>query len=272
MAQLNFEHTVDAHYFQTAPIPMVMDPNQSIDGRHFIFLFILGMIVFSHDYNLSEKFYPLYNSLSDHYTFHALIGSASARIQLAKTAIQLALNNPLFGVGPLHFSYYDPGDIAAHPHNSILLIASEWGIPAALCVSMLLVNGFTQWIKMQKNKMLKQTDKQTISMILTVSLIAELIYSLMSGVTITPLSQIVFVLILGWMLGLYHRSDKKIIESTNIHCYLFSLTIMISTLLLLSLSIVVTHNLPQKEIQWYFQQQTGQKHFYPRFWVQGELR
>ena len=120
--------------------------------------------------------------------------------------------------------------------------------------------------------MLKQTDKQTISMILTVSLIAELIYSLMSGVTITPLSQIVFVLILGWMLGLYHRSDKKIIESTNIHCYLFSLTIMISTLLLLSLSIVVTHNLPQKEIQWYFQQQTVQKHFYPRFWIQGELR
>ncbi len=237
---------------------------------------ILGLIIFFHANHVIEKFTPtLTLFLQNHYSWTALMISSASRIKMAKMALQLIIQHPLLGVGPLHFSYYYPNNMAAHPHNSILLIASEWGIPAICLVFILLFNGFSRWIDKQKtiaSDLSAQKDETTIAIALTVSLIAGLVYSLMGGVIITPLSQITFCIILGWTLGIYYRTnDKKIIAINKIHRYAFTLTMMISSLLLLSITIVVMQYLPQKEIQWYLKQ-NAQQPFYPRFWAQGELQ
>ena len=68
------------------------------------------------------------------------LGSQIARVELQKRAYQLALENPLFGVGPLMFPQAadqmvrrDTGVKTAwqNPHNVYLQIAAENGIPCA---------------------------------------------------------------------------------------------------------------------------------------------
>ena len=54
--------------------------------------------------------------------------SFSVRLILWKQAVNLIKQHPFFGVGPQHFAYY-PNEWGAHPHNAVLLFATEWGLP-----------------------------------------------------------------------------------------------------------------------------------------------
>jgi O-antigen ligase len=55
---------------------------------------------------------------------------SSGRAILWKCALGLIAAHPWLGVGPLHFAHERAG--AAHPHDWMLQIGSEWGIPALL--------------------------------------------------------------------------------------------------------------------------------------------
>lgn len=63
------------------------------------------------------------------------------RAQLWLIASMLTLKHPFLGVGPMHFGLYAyPIEItAAHPHNMLLFIASQWGLPVLLCVLFLIL-------------------------------------------------------------------------------------------------------------------------------------
>lgn len=49
--------------------------------------------------------------------------TTSDRIALWKQALALIQDHPVFGIGPMHFTWYSP--ISAHPHNSVLQIISD---------------------------------------------------------------------------------------------------------------------------------------------------
>lgn len=65
----------------------------------------------------------------------------NGRRLLWECAFDLIHRHPWLGVGPLHFAHYglSRGD-AAHPHNWMLQIAAEWGIPALamVCIALAL--------------------------------------------------------------------------------------------------------------------------------------
>lgn len=134
----------------------------------------------------------------------------SARGYLWSKAVDLIAQNPLLGVGPMHYAWY-PNQVAAHPHNSVLQIAAEWGVPALLIVLCMFVYGMLRWHKRFNYKTLKgeaHIYKQII-ISLYCSFMAGTVYSLVSGVIVMPLSQIMGSVIIGLMLGVYHFSKNR---------------------------------------------------------------
>lgn len=63
--------------------------------------------------------------------------SLSAREVLWKQAWSMMLESPFFGAGPMHFAVI-PNEVAASPHNQVLQLMAEWGLPATLIFVVLL--------------------------------------------------------------------------------------------------------------------------------------
>lgn len=58
---------------------------------------------------------------------------ASSRTVLWWRAWELVAAHPFLGVGPLHFAHDSAAlNLPAHPHNWVMQIGAEWGLPALL--------------------------------------------------------------------------------------------------------------------------------------------
>lgn len=111
----------------------------------------------------------------------------SARIPLWLRALELIQTNPWLGTGPAHFAHYSV-DIpfgAAHPHNWILQIGSEWGLPALLAfVSALAMVMHRLW---QLRSDIGPRDQDTLTVWLVTGW-AILVDGLVSGLLMMPTS------------------------------------------------------------------------------------
>jgi len=138
------------------------------------------------------------------------ITSSSGRIELWQYAIQYIIDSPWLGIGPMHYAYY-PGPTHAHPHNSLLQWACEMGIPSTLLVLSLIFSGLYNWVK--KFYILTNSESLYVPSHLWIGLFCTLcsglIYSLVSGVIVMPLSQVMIALIIGWMLGIYFQDQES---------------------------------------------------------------
>lgn len=127
---------------------------------------------------------------------------ASARQFLWKRALELIGAHPWLGVGPLHFAHYAaPLRVGSHPHDWILQIGVEWGIPAllALCFTLALAaRGL--W---RARTRLQPTDTAGQNMLSAWVLIgtAALVDGLVSGTIVMPQSQLMLVLYAGCAIG-----------------------------------------------------------------------
>ena len=111
--------------------------------------------------------------------------------------------NPLLGVGPMHLAYWlNPETPVAHPHNSMLQIAAEWGIPAALlgaaCVAYALRKYFQRF---------RGSNTTALSISIMATLVGTTFQSLVDGVIVMPVTQVFLVVMGGWALGLYLGLD-----------------------------------------------------------------
>jgi len=147
------------------------------------------------------------------------------RIALWQFAIQYIKDNPWLGIGPMHYAYY-PGPTNAHPHNSLLQWACEMGIPSTVLLISLVFSALVAWVKKfyRLNKENKQYAPPHLWIALFCSICSGLIYSVVSGVIVMPLSQIMMTLIAGWMLGLYFqdKAQKPATQLQNISFKLFA--------------------------------------------------
>jgi putative inorganic carbon (hco3(-)) transporter len=138
------------------------------------------------------------------------------RVALWKRALTMIQEHPFFGVGPMHYAWY-PNNVAAHPHNSLMQIAAEWGLPATLLVLFIFGYGLFNWVK--KFNHITLLDKAEIDshlpIILFFTLIASAIYSLVDGVIVMPMSQVMMAVVVGLMFGTYSSSKKSQIDEVN---------------------------------------------------------
>ncbi len=130
-----------------------------------------------------------------------------------ESVIPLIQDSPLLGIGPIHFSLQPNYTVSpvAHPHNITLQLLSEWGIPATLIIIGLFVYAFRKWIQQQQKT--TNAKQYLFSLALTSSFIAALTHGQLSGVFVMPLSQLTFVLISGWMMGIYFKDRTNTLES-----------------------------------------------------------
>lgn len=133
--------------------------------------------------------------------------STSDRIGLWKQAVSMIEAHPWFGVGPIHYAWY-PNAIAAHPHNSVLQLAAEWGLPATVLILTLAGYGVFCWLKRFNSVSLQTVDHPDVAVTLFFTLVANASYSLVDGVIVMPLSQVMMAVVIGLMIGLYNNDNQ----------------------------------------------------------------
>lgn len=125
------------------------------------------------------------------------------RTDLWKVALVMIKNFPSLGVGPMHFYFYNA--FGTHPHNSVLQIASEWGLPATLVILAIVGYSFYCWMKkFNANQLETSTNlNSNLAIILFFTTIANGAYSLVEGVIVMPISQVLMFTMIGLMIGQY---------------------------------------------------------------------
>lgn len=132
----------------------------------------------------------------------------SSRDLLWGRAWLMWIENPWFGVGPMHFAAYHT-DIGMHPHNVVLQWLAEWGTLAALIMLGLIAWGqirFFFWARRQQS---------ALAIALWMSLLAAMIQALVDGVFVMPNTQMWLILIAGWALGMYYQQQVAVPTDTT---------------------------------------------------------
>jgi len=126
----------------------------------------------------------------------------SSRWPLWVRAWEIMFAHPWLGAGPLHFAHFGRDlQIGAHPHNWVLQIASEWGIPALLCLVASIALGFKKLLATRQY--LAPADVKnhlTLAAWLTTG-VAILVDGLVSGLIVMPTSQLWIALYIGCAWG-----------------------------------------------------------------------
>lgn len=194
----------------------------------------------------------------------------SARMTLWSSALTMTQENPLLGVGPQHYAYYQQ-TIANHPHNSLLQIAAEWGIPVAILIISLFVWGAISWCRKyyDRDSGIRTNEKKHLWIALFCSATAGLAYSMVSGVIVMPLSQIMFAAVIGMMLGLYRNTKPGSIPSSKVRLLVIRLalaSLLIYVPVKLAPDIVARFEMPGPP---YNSEHVGL--YEPRFWQEGDI-
>jgi putative inorganic carbon (HCO3(-)) transporter len=123
---------------------------------------------------------------------------SSNRFDLWELTLQLIAAHPWLGVGPQHFSHESAKlYMGAHPHNWVLQIGSEWGIPALLCLLGTLLLGVRALLRSGRHIAKGDSNNQQMLATWYVACTAIFVDALLSGVIVMPQSQLAVALVLG---------------------------------------------------------------------------
>jgi putative inorganic carbon (HCO3(-)) transporter len=129
---------------------------------------------------------------------------ASGRGALWRFAAGLIAHHPWLGVGPLHFAHEaNRLQMGAHPHDWMLQIASEWGVPALICFAFTIWAAFKALTGAARHLAANDVRNQTMLSALIAGCAAVVVDALVSGVLVMPQSQIAMTLLLGCTIGWY---------------------------------------------------------------------
>jgi|GEM_PF-945852 len=129
----------------------------------------------------------------------------SGRTELWVRAIALIAEHPWLGVGPLHFAHYGTLGQARHPHDWILQIGAEWGLPALFCMCAAIGLGMRNLLRTAKLISPQDTKQQAILTAWIFIAFAILVDGLVSGLLVMPVSQLSIALYIacatGWSIS-----------------------------------------------------------------------
>lgn len=120
----------------------------------------------------------------------------SNRHLLYRSSWEAILSAPLFGIGPMQFAAI-PGVWAAHPHNWILQIASEWGLIAAA----LAIFGIQRSFRRRVAELRTMCADAAVCTTILCACVVALLYGLVDGNLVMPVSQAAAALVFGALLG-----------------------------------------------------------------------
>nr|WP_306801341.1 O-antigen ligase family protein [Endozoicomonas sp. ONNA1] len=161
-------------------------------------------------YILLVQIVPSLFGSSSNFDFERFVvanSTSSGRVELWKIALKSIQDNPVFGVGPQHFITLvgSPGS----PHNIILQWATELGIPAAICLIILIIwggNSYLRGLIYRVHSGLLTSHQQLVQISAFTALLSASIHSQVSGVFISPMSQMLMILVVGFCMGVHSKN------------------------------------------------------------------
>jgi O-antigen ligase len=153
--------------------------------------------------------------------------STSDRLQLWQLALNLIEHHPIFGIGAMGFAWVNAG--VAHPHNSVLQLMSEWGLPAALIILGIAGYGLVCWLKRFNITSLPTQTKHDTNLVIALffTIVTNVAYSLVDGVIVMPISQVMMFSVVGLMLGVYQHHDTPDTHRKALYSRIFAGVVLI---------------------------------------------
>jgi putative inorganic carbon (HCO3(-)) transporter len=126
----------------------------------------------------------------------------SLRVPLWLRAVDLIGAHPWLGVGPLHYAHSAiDGQLPAHPHDFILQIGAEWGLPALLCLLAAIGLSMRRLVLTASHIAADDHVNQNMLAAWIATGLAILVDGLVSGSIVMPVSQLWIALYIGCASG-----------------------------------------------------------------------
>src|SRR5690554_6797451 len=139
--------------------------------------------------------------------------SSSGRLEIWADTWQHFLQQPWFGNGPGAFACLT-SDLVATPHNLFFQLLSEWGIVMTLlCLSMALLM-FGALVRRMRSG-----GNNVVHFSLFATLVTTVAASMMEGMIIAPLQQMLIVLAFGWALHAFAHEKFTPVTGRAFHLY-----------------------------------------------------
>ena len=193
--------------------------------------------------------------------------SLSMRDALWYQAVQMTLQHPLLGAGPLQFADINNG-IAVHPHNALLQWTAEWGIPSALCLAWLLWRAGRGSLGWLRSRVPQPDTADVIRLCLTGSIIAALAQAMVDGVIVMPYSQLWLSVLGGWLLALHLPPGNNPAQQLSHRMTTWTAWRLIAVFSAGLLVFTMVRDLPHVN-DWNRQFLDSGGRLMPRFWQQG---
>lgn len=210
----------------------------------------------------------------EHHAASRLTGSLSQRDILWQQAVEVAIQNPLLGIGPMQLADR-PNGLAAHPHQAWLQWAAELGVPSALLVTWLVACGAWALARVLRARGGSTQEQDVVRLCLTGAIAAGLAQAMVDGVLVMPYSQLWVALLAGWLVGLQPPvAPADPLASATRRASQGSLPVWLAVIAasVTVLGSVVVRDYPHlAEREQVFVQSFGGR-FQPRFWAQGVIR
>tara|TARA_Y100000780_G_scaffold172366_1_gene157501 strand:- start:1348 stop:1938 length:591 start_codon:yes stop_codon:yes gene_type:complete len=138
---------------------------------------------------------------------NALYFSSSGRYEMWQNSIYEGFN--LFsGIGPGNYSYRINTTVLSHPHNSIIQILVESGILSGILIIFILGKIF--WV--QLNNQSNSTEAERVYFL---TFICWVVYSLVSGLMVMPVTQVIGCLLLGSLIRVTKYDAPIVVSKWN---------------------------------------------------------
>jgi O-antigen ligase len=168
----------------------------------------------------------------------------------------------------MHFAA-SPSVPFANPHNALLQLAAEWGVPVVLIVLALFLWGVTRWPSHRRSASFTE-EQPDLRVALFAALLTSALYSLFDGIIVMPVSQLLLALIIGWMLGVMPAGPDTSRPVSRIRTMVAGL--LLAVVLIGVLRPVFSTVLCLEQLQAdYIHAHPQATHLNPRFWQQGYL-
>lgn len=176
------------------------------------------------------------------------------------------------GVGGNHYSVFSELKLFAHPHNSFLMIAVEWGFLFAVVLTIILVLAL---LKVSRSEFLRKRNKEIAGSefcpykIFLIALVGLIVNSLFSGTFVTPLGGWAFSLALAGLFASVGKDESTLYQRLRQRDY-FVVVGPILAVVFLTITIVFPQVYQVVVGESVYQEFPA---FYaPRIWLDGAIR
>jgi len=183
----------------------------------------------------------------------------TSRDVLWSLAWDATMSNPVLGLGPMQFAALQ-SYVGAHPHNWPLQLSSEWGLPALVLVLIALVTRAAR-----KRRGIRHGATMNPEALLAVCI--ALVYGLVDGNLVMPVSQTASALVLGLAVGTFESAPPGRVRRRNAVATV--LMVLASAAAVIAYATVSIDD--QERSTAAFRSQFPGEWLVPRFWEQGLL-